>query len=122
MHVYRWRWLTLAVAFGLSVPAARAERIGPDSIPNAPAAVCAGNGTPGSTGNLRTSQYAGMGLNFSAGAAITNLNGVNVWAPTEMLAQPQSHVSGSPPVNFPAAQISYYGTWSGVNFVAPGTT
>ncbi|HEY7154127.1 MAG TPA: PEP-CTERM sorting domain-containing protein [Gemmataceae bacterium] len=122
MHVYRWRWLALAVAFGFCVPAARAERIGPDSIPNAPSAVGAGNGAPVYADNLVTGQYKGMGLNFSSGAAITNLNGVNVWAPTEMLAQPQSHVSGGPPVNLPAAQISYYGTWGGVSFVAPGTT
>jgi hypothetical protein len=122
MHIYRWRWLALAAAFGLSVPAARTEMIGPDSIPHAPSAVGWGNGTPVYAGNLVTGQYTRMGLNFASGAAITNLNGVNVWAPTEMLAQPASHTAGVPPVNLPAAQISYYGTWGGVSFVAPGTT
>ncbi|HEY7425626.1 MAG TPA: PEP-CTERM sorting domain-containing protein [Gemmataceae bacterium] len=116
------RWLALAVAFGFAASAARADVITPDSIANPPSAVGSANGTSVYAGNLVTGQYAGMGLHFGSGAAITNLNGVNVWAPTEMLAQPASHIAGVPPVNLPAAQISYYGTWGGASFVVPGTT
>ncbi len=126
MRVYRWHWLTLAVAFGLPLPAARAEMIGPDSIPNAPGAVNAASGTPVYAGGVVTSQYNGLGLNFSptsaSTTAITNLNGVAVWAPAVPLAHPALGVAGGPPFNFPAAQVGYYGTWSGVSFVIPGTS
>jgi MYXO-CTERM domain-containing protein len=115
------RWSALAIAFGLMASAARAELITPNSIPNPPSSVGSANGTPVYTNNLITSQYKGTGLNFSAGAAITSLNGVNVWAPTQMLVAPDSGIAGWPPPKFPAAQISYYGTWSGASFVQPGT-
>jgi hypothetical protein len=122
MHAFRsWPWNALVVAFGLAAPAAQAEIITPDSIPHPPPAVGSANGTSVYANNLVTTQYKGMGLNFSSGAAVTNLNGVSVWAPTEMLMQPESRIAGGPPPNYPAAQISYYGTWSGASFVQPGT-
>ncbi len=111
----------LVAAFGLAASTVRAEMITPDSIPNPPASVNSANGTSVALGNLVNTQYKGLGLNFTSGAAITNLNGVSVWAPTEMLAQPASRVAGGPPVNYPSAQISYYGVWSGAHFVEPGT-
>jgi hypothetical protein len=115
------RWLVLAVVLAFAAVEVRADVITPDSIANPPGAVGSANSTPVNANNLVTTQYAGLGLNFSSGAAITNLNGVNVWAPAEPLMQPQSRISGGPPVNFPVAQISYNGTWSGGNFVLPGT-
>jgi hypothetical protein len=111
----------LAIAFGFAAPAAWAEMITPDSIPNPPGAVGSANGTSVYASNLVTIQYAGLGLNFSSGAAITTVNGVSVWAPTEMLAQPDIRISGGPQPSFPAAQINYYGSWSGLSFVQPGT-
>jgi hypothetical protein len=98
MQVFRsWRWSALAVAFGLTTPAARAGMITPDSIPGPPSAVASDQGTPVYFSNVVTSQYKGLGLNFSSGAAITNLNGTSVWAPTEGLAHPDSSVAGVPP-------------------------
>lgn len=115
--------LALAAAFGFAASAARADLITPDSIPfsNRPSAVGSTNGTAVYPGNLVTTQYKALGLNFSAAAAITNLNGVSVWAPTEALAHPGSFLADGPPVNYPSSRISYFGTWSGVSFVRPGT-
>jgi hypothetical protein len=87
--------------------------ITPDSIPNPPSAVGSADGTPVYAGSLVTTQYKGVGLNFSSGAAITGLNGVNVWAPTLWLMEPASRTAGGPPSNFPSAQISYYSTLTG---------
>lgn len=115
------RWFALATAFGFAATAAQAAMITPDSIPNPPSAVASANFTPVYASNFVTTQYNGLGLNFSGGATITNLNGVSVWAPTESLMQPLSRISGGPPPNFPTAQLNYYGTWSGINFVQPGT-
>jgi len=75
-----WRWIELAIAFGVVAPAARAEMITPDSIPHPPSAVGSVGGTPVYSSNLVTTQYAGLGLNFDV-AAITRLNGISVWAP-----------------------------------------
>jgi hypothetical protein len=114
------RWSALAIAFGLAVPAARAEMITPDSIANPPSAVGSANGTPVYAGNFVTTQYNGVGLNFSSGAAITNLNGVNVWAPTTTaIAEPASRIAGGPPPIFPSALVSYYSSLSG-SFVSTG--
>lgn len=115
------RWFALATAFGFAAPAAQAAMITPDSISTPPSAVGSANFTPVYAGNFVTTQYNGLGLNFSGGAAITNLNGVSVWAPTESLMQPMSRISGGPPPNYPTAQINYYGTWRGINFIQPGT-
>jgi hypothetical protein len=122
MHTTKGRcWFSLATVFGFAASTAQAEWITPNSIPNPPAAVASANGTAVYPDNLVTTQYKALGLNFSGGAAITTLNGVSVWAPTEMLAQPLSRLMGGPPVNYPAAQLSYYGRWSGASFVLPGT-
>jgi hypothetical protein len=103
-------WTALAIAFGLAAPAARAAMITPESIPDPPGTVSSGYGTPVNANNLVTTQYAGLGLSFSSGAAITNLNGVHVWAP---IAAPR-------PGEVSVGQISYYSTLSG-QFVAPGS-
>jgi hypothetical protein len=101
---------------------ARADIITPDSIAHPPGPVRWTNGTPVYANNLVTSQYAGLGLNFTASAAITSLNGVNVWAPTQPLLQPLIRtVPGGPPLPFPVARISYNGPWDGANFLQPGT-
>ncbi len=78
----RWRGSALAVAFVLTASSARAGLITPDSIPNPPSAVDPANGTPILASNSVTTQYAGLGLNFSSGTAITHLNSFAVWAPT----------------------------------------
>ncbi|MGH7174376.1 MAG: PEP-CTERM sorting domain-containing protein [Gemmataceae bacterium] len=75
-----WRWSALAIAFGLFGSAVRAEMITPNSIPNPPSAVGSTNGTLVYSSNYVTNQYASSGLQF-AGTAITQLNGVSVWAP-----------------------------------------
>lgn len=111
----------LAMLFGLAVSSARAEMITPDSIAHPPGTVGSANGTPVYLNNFVYTQYKGLGINFGSGATITSLNGVSVWAPTEMLAQPSIGVAGAPPPNPPVAQIQYAGNWSGVNFVQPGT-
>jgi hypothetical protein len=121
MHVIRsWRWSALAVAFGLTTPVGRAGMITPDSIPSPPSAVASAQRTPVYPSNVVTSQYKSLGLNFSSGAAITNLYGTSVWAPTEGLARPGSSVAGVPPGNYPAAQINYSSTLSG-RIVSPGS-
>jgi hypothetical protein len=128
------RLLALAVAFGLSAAGVHAELITPDSIPNPPPAVGSGNLTPiPSFNNLVTTQYSAMGLNFSSFTppltasvtssltAITKLNGVNVWAPAAPLLLPMSRIAGGPPPNFPVAQISYNGAWSGAQLIPSGS-
>lgn len=128
------RLLALALAFGLSAVGVQADLITPDSIPNPPPAVGSGNLTPiPSLSNLVTTQYTAMGLNFSSFTppfassvtnsltAITNLNGVNVWAPATPLLLPMSRIAGGPPPNFPVAQINYNGTWSGAQLVPVGS-
>lgn len=122
MSAFRsWRWSALTIAFGLAVSTARAEMITPDSISNPPSAVGSANGTSVYATSLVTTQYAGWGLNFSSGAAITSLNGLNVWAPTtELIAEPASRIAGGPPPTFPSAMVSYYSTMTG-SFVSPGS-
>jgi hypothetical protein len=127
MHAFRSRrWSTLAVLFVFTAPAVRAGMITPDSIPNPPSAVGSANGTPVYTSNLVTTEYKGLGLNFSHaaailnGVAITNLNGTSVWAPTEGLARPGNSIAGSTPVGNPVAQINYSSKLSG-SIVSPGS-
>ncbi len=121
MHAFRnWRWNALAVAFGLTAPVAQAGMITPDSISNSPSAVASSNGTPVYRSSFVTSQYKGVGLNVTSGGAITNLNGVNVWVPTQMLGQPGSSSVGGPPGNYPVAQVNYNSILSG-GFVSPGS-
>jgi hypothetical protein len=119
-------WMTLVFAFYVSGPVARADIITPDSIAHPPGAVGSANFTPiYSPGDLATTQYKGLGLNFSSTGgsttALTNLNGVNVWAPAEPVGHPNVQVAGGPPVNYPIAQLNYNGTWGGASFVQPGT-
>lgn len=95
MQIFRyWCWSALTVAISLTIPAARAEMITPDSIPNPPSTVDAAQGTSVSPSNLVNLQYKGLGLVFPGGSAITQLNGVSVWAPvsprTEMSGQSSS--------------------------------
>ncbi|MGH7169184.1 MAG: PEP-CTERM sorting domain-containing protein [Gemmataceae bacterium] len=102
----------LAVVFGFTASAVRAEMITPNSISNPPSAVGSANGTPVYAGNLVNTQYMGMGLGFSnSQTAITSLNGVPVWAPVSPVAIPAVRVSGGPPVNFPVGAIDYYNSW-----------
>ncbi len=109
----------LAVAFVLTASAARAGLITPDSIPNPPSAVDSANGTQVYANNIVNTQYGGLGLNFSSGAAITNMNGVAVWAPLASgIVIPDSQVSGSPPL---AGQIGYFSSLAG-KFVSPGSS
>jgi len=117
-----WGWMVLAFVFCLAVPTAWADVITPDSIAKPPPAVGWADGTRVYANNLVTAQYAGLGLDFARGAAITRLNGVNVWAPTQPVPQPFVRIiPGGPPLPFPVARISYNGTWAGGNFVVPGT-
>jgi PEP-CTERM motif-containing protein len=110
MQVFRsGRWSSLAVAFGLMIPAARAGMITPDSIPNPPSAVSSVGGTPVYANNLVTTQYAGLGLNFD-GAAITKLNGISVWAPIGVAVS-----------NTPLAGAIDYAWGVGGNFLSPGS-
>ena len=122
MHAHNLgRWAVLTAVLTMATEA-RADVITPDSIAHPPAPVGSTNGTLVFANNLVTGQYAGLGLNFTSGAAITNLNGVNVWAPTEPLLQPLIRtIPGGTPVPFPAARISYNGTWGGASFIQPGT-
>jgi hypothetical protein len=121
MHPTKSRyWFTLATALVFAASAARAEWITPDSISNPPGAVGSANGTAVPVGNLVSTQYTGLGLNFTA-AAITHLNGVNVWAPVPTFAEPAVGVVGGPPASSPPPYI-WYGPWMpGGNFVVPGT-
>lgn len=114
------RWFALAAAFGFAATVARAEMITPDSIPNPPSAVGSANGTPVPLGSLVTTQYTGMGLNFSL-TAITHLKGVAVWAPVQPIVVPASQVVGGPPTSYPSPPIGYMTWMGGGNFVVPGT-
>jgi hypothetical protein len=115
------RWAALVAILTMAAET-RADMITPDSIAHPPGVVGWANGTSVYANNLVTSQYAGLGLNFTARAAITSLNGVNVWAPTEPLLQPLIRtVPGGPPPPFPVARISYNGSWGGASFVQLGT-
>ncbi|HEY7315264.1 MAG TPA: PEP-CTERM sorting domain-containing protein [Gemmataceae bacterium] len=121
MHAHNLgRWAVLAAVLTMAAEA-QADVITPDSIAHPPGAVGSANGTLVFANNLVTGQYAALGLNFTSGAAITNLNGVNVWAPTESLLQPLFRTLPGGPPPFPAARISYNGTWGGASFVQPGT-
>jgi hypothetical protein len=114
--------MVLAFVFCLAVPTAWADVITPDSIAHPPGAVGSANGTLVYANNLVAAQYAGLGLDFARGAAITRLNGVNVWVPTEPLLTPLTRIiPGGPPLPFPVARIIYNGTGAGGNFVVPGT-
>ncbi|HTU18299.1 MAG TPA: PEP-CTERM sorting domain-containing protein [Gemmataceae bacterium] len=110
-----WRWSALAVALGLSVTAAQAEMITPESIPNPPSAVGSANGTPISMNNIVISQYAGLGMNFN-GPAITSLNGVPVWVAVNFPAG----VNVGPTVDY-ANSLGQYVSVGG-SFVVPGTS
>lgn len=121
-----WCGTALAFALSLTLPVARADMITPASIPNPPSSVGSANYAPiYSPGDVVTTQYKSLGLNFSTGSAmataITSLNGVSVWAPAALVAQPAIQVAGSPPVNYPVAEIYYGGRWSGASLVLPGT-
>lgn len=121
MHtINRPHWFALAAVFSFVTPAAHAEIITPDSIPNLPSAIASTGGTAVPLGNLVSSQYSGLGLNFSF-AAITHMNGTEVWSPAQPLVAPPIGVAGSPPPNYPPAQIGYMTWLAGGNFVAPGT-
>lgn len=76
-----WRWSVLALVCGLTAPAARAEMITPNSIPNPPGAVGSANGTLVDANSLVSTQYDGLGLRFLTAVAITQLNNISVWAP-----------------------------------------
>jgi hypothetical protein len=112
--------IALAIAFALAAPFARGSLITPDSIPNPPQAVGSGGiFTPVPSGDLVTTQYTRLGLNFSSLAngsttAITTINGVNVWTPAIQYTLPPflggGHVSEISP-----------GGWAGGSFVVPGT-
>ncbi len=115
MHAFRsWRISALAVIFALTAPVAQAGMITPDSIPNPPSAVSSANGTPVYAKNLVTTQYAGLGLNFSD-TTITRLNGISVWAPV-------GPVSGNSSANSASGVLSYFGPWPGGKFVMPGSS
>lgn len=117
MHIPKsLRWFALAAAFVLTASAARAEMITPDSISSPPGAVSSAYSTPVPAANLVTTQYTGLGLNFSF-AAITHLDGATVWAPAQPQAIPAHGISTGPP---PPPQIGYE-SWMGGNFVVPGT-
>ncbi len=111
MHAFRsWRASALAVIFALTAPVAQAGMITPDSIPNPPSAVSSANGTPVYANNLVTTQYAGLGLNFSD-TTITRLNGISVWAPVAPVSD-----------NSSSGILSYFGSWTGGKFVMPGSS
>jgi hypothetical protein len=123
MHAHNLgRWVVWAAVLTMAAEEVQADVITPASITHPPGAVGWANGTPVYANNLVTTQYAGLGLNYASGAAITNLNGVNVWAPTEPLLRPLIRtIPGGPPLPFPVVRISYNGTWGGASFVQPGT-
>lgn len=126
MRIVRRPWLALTIGFLLTLPAARADFVTPDSIPTPPSSVGSANGTDVYANGVVTSHYNRLGLNFAptsgSTTAITNLNGVAVWAPATPLASPPIGIGGGPPIQSPAAQLSYYGAWGGASFVVPGTT
>lgn len=120
MHIpKRQSCLAILAAFGLAAADAHASMITPDSIPNPPRAVGAGVFTPVPSGDLVTTQYTGLGLNFLSSAngsttALTDMNGVKVWSPAVQYTLPPflggAHVSEVAP-----------GGWAGGSFVVPGT-
>ncbi len=71
------RWTALAAVLTMAA-VVRADVITPNSIANPPSAVGWADGTPVFANTLVTTQYAGSGLNFAAGAALTNLSGLIV--------------------------------------------
>src|SRR5581483_7388442 len=79
-----------------------------------PSAVSSTNGTPVYANNLVTSQYAGLGLNFSD-TTITRLNGISVWAPV-------GPVTGDSSAHSASGVLSYFGLWTGGKFVMPGSS
>lgn len=104
------RWSALAVVFGVTLSAARAEMITPDSIPNPPNAVGSASGTPISMNNMVTTQYAGLGMNFND-PVITSLKGVPVWVSVNYPAG----VNVGPTVDYALSSV-------GGSFQVPGTT
>ena len=100
-----YRWIALAIAFGLPVSMARAEMITPDSIPNPPSAVSSTGGPIGAN-NIVTTQYAGLGLRFDTNAVITQLNNISVWQRTDA----------------PYQQTIDYGSGLGMSLVKPGSS
>lgn len=107
------RWFALAAAFSFIIPAAQAEMITPDSIPNPPAAVGSANGTPVYAGNLVSTQYTGLGLTFNyQWNAVTSLNGVPVWVPVESSGTVTTPVL---PPNYVWGHVNYYAPWYGAS-------
>jgi len=101
------RWIALAAAFGFTISTARAEMITPDSIPNPPAAVGSGNGTPVYANNLVSTQYMSLGLDFgNSWTAITHLNSIPVWVPVGIPYPTPGSTGG---------QIDYNTAWWGAN-------
>ncbi len=105
----------------LSAALARADMITPNSIPHPPPMVSdpIGSDSIDSSGDLVTTQYTALGLRFptipenkgmltGSTAAITNLSGVDVWAPAVL-------VKGGPA---PAA-LDYFSGLT-MDFVKPG--
>lgn len=122
MHTTNSRyWFALAAAFSFLAAPARAEMITPDSIPHPPGAIGSAGGTAVLPANLVSTQYSGLGLNFSF-AAITRLSGVTVWAPAQPQVIPASGVEGWPPSNYPPARIGYMTWLAGGSFVVPGSS
>lgn len=111
------RWNAVAIAFGLITPAARAELITPDSIPNPPSAVASTAGTPVNNNNLVMNQYAGLGMSFVSLMAITHLNGVSAWVP--VLSEGGGWTRGSWPPHFPLQTVDYGG--ANLGFVSAST-
>lgn len=113
------RWFILAVLVSFATSTAQAEMITPDAIPNPPSAVGSANMTPVFSSNLVTTQYTGQGLNFSnqnfSLTAITQLNGVAVWAPATLVVNPP--FVRNPPIG----AIDYSGVWGKASLVLPGT-
>ena len=90
----RFDLILVGALVAFAVPAARADYVTPDSIPQPPPAVdtSGGNDQIDSSADLVTTQYTGHGLLFPSlpsfqgrisglTAAILNLNGVAVWTP-----------------------------------------
>ncbi len=118
MHAFRcWRWGALTVLFVFAAPAAQAEWITPDSIPNPPSAVGSAAGTYVYSSNLANEQYARVGVTFPGLLAITHLDGTSVWAPIKQLPAPG--VGGGLPANPPVGRIDY-NSLVGASLVIPG--
>ncbi len=115
-------WITFTVSIMVFVPVVEGSAITPDSIPNPPVAVNSASGTIVPAQQMVTTQYSGLGLDFTS-TAISQLKGVAVWAPVnDAFAIPASQVVGQPPPTPPPPSIGY-GMWTGDGqFVVPGTT